>query len=114
MIIMMLMMISRRNDDDRALVVCSIIDSLFTACHIDQDLLSLILFACFLPISEKDEDLAAIAAQQYYVEYKSDMSYERLLKLIPSYIPDNAMTGAKTAERWAGMISRQHTSVSHL
>eukprot|EP00057_Strongylocentrotus_purpuratus_P025453 XP_011679927.1 PREDICTED: myosin-VIIa [Strongylocentrotus purpuratus] len=59
---------------------------------------------------DKDEDLAAIAAQQYYVEYKSDMSYERLLKLIPSYIPDNAMTGAKTAERWAGMISRQHTS----
>lgn len=51
MIIMMLMMISRRNDDDKALAVCLILDSLFTACHIDQDLLSLILFACSLPIS---------------------------------------------------------------
>ncbi|XP_071481715.1 myosin-VIIa-like [Diadema antillarum] len=59
---------------------------------------------------DKDEDLAAIAAQQYYVEYQSDMQYERLIKLVGSYIPDNSMTGAKTAERWAQMIVRQHSN----
>ncbi|XP_070539316.1 myosin-VIIa-like [Ptychodera flava] len=58
---------------------------------------------------EKDSDLAAIAAQQYYVEYGYDMVYDRLLGLLPTYIPDSAMTGSKTIERWAQMVIAEHT-----
>ncbi|XP_077987827.1 myosin-VIIa-like [Glandiceps talaboti] len=58
---------------------------------------------------EKDSDLAAIAAQQYYVEYGKDMNYDRLLGLLPTYIPDSAMTGSKTIERWAQMVIAEHT-----
>lgn len=57
---------------------------------------------------DKDNDLAAIAAQQYYVDYKSAMVPERLMKLIPTYIPESAMAGSRTLERWAQMIMAQH------
>ena len=37
---------------------------------------------------EKEEDLAMIAAQQYYIEYGTDINGERLYGLLPNYIPD--------------------------
>lgn len=54
---------------------------------------------------DKEEDLAMIAAQQYYIEYGSDLNTERLLGLLPSYIPDYCLTnGDKSIERWATLI----------
>ncbi|XP_022095227.1 myosin-VIIa-like isoform X1 [Acanthaster planci] len=56
---------------------------------------------------DKDSDLAGIAAQQYYVGYGEEMIYDRLTNLLPTYIPDNSMTGSKTVERWAQMVMNE-------
>ena len=56
--------------------------------------------------------MAGIAAQQYYVDYGADMHYERLINLIPTYIPDSSMTGSKTLERWAQMVLNELKNVS--
>lgn len=54
---------------------------------------------------DKEEDLAMIAAQQYYIEYSSDMNVERLLTLLPNYIPDYCLTGVeKAVDRWAALV----------
>ncbi|XP_046447605.1 myosin-VIIa-like isoform X1 [Daphnia pulex] len=51
---------------------------------------------------DKEEDLAMIAAQQYFIEYGSDISIDRLLTLLPNYIPDYCLsTGDKAIDRWA-------------
>ena len=51
---------------------------------------------------DKDDDLAMIAAQQYYIEYGADINMERLLTLLPNYIPDYCLSsGDKAIERWA-------------
>ncbi|NWX32387.1 MYO7A protein, partial [Notiomystis cincta] len=52
--------------------------------------------------------LAELASQQYYVDYGSEMVLERLLNLIPSYIPDREMTASKTVEKWAQLIIAAH------
>ncbi|XP_041317855.1 unconventional myosin-VIIa isoform X7 [Pyrgilauda ruficollis] len=54
------------------------------------------------------EDLAELASQQYYVDYGSEMVLERLLNLIPSYIPDREITASKTVEKWAQLIIAAH------
>lgn len=54
---------------------------------------------------DKEEDLAMIAAQQYYIEYNSEINNERLLGLLPNYIPDYCLTnGDKSLDRWATLI----------
>lgn len=51
---------------------------------------------------DKEEDLAMIAAQQYFIEYGNDISIDRLLTLLPNYIPDYCLsTGDKAIDRWA-------------
>ncbi|KAK7597849.1 hypothetical protein V9T40_010074 [Parthenolecanium corni] len=51
---------------------------------------------------DKEEDLAMIAAQQYYIEFCSELNSERLLTLLPNYIPDYCLTnGDKSIDRWA-------------
>ncbi|XP_078246337.1 unconventional myosin-VIIa isoform X6 [Pogona vitticeps] len=57
---------------------------------------------------DKEEDLAELASQQYYVDYGSEMVLERLLNLIPSYIPDREITPSKTIEKWAQYIIAAH------
>lgn len=57
------------------------------------------------------EDLAELASQQYYVDYGSEILVERLLSLIPSYIPDREISSAKTVERWAQFIMAAHKKV---
>lgn len=69
------------------------------------------LFLC--PVSvQKEEDLAELASQQYYVDYGSEILQDRLLSLIPSYIPDREITSTKTAEKWAQLIITAHKKVS--
>ncbi|KOB75157.1 Myosin-VIIa [Operophtera brumata] len=54
---------------------------------------------------DKEEDLAMIAAQQYYIEYGQDMNNERLYTLLPNYIPDYCLTGVeKAVDRWGTLV----------
>lgn len=59
----------------------------------------------------KEEDLAELASQQYYVDYGSEILQDRLLSLIPSYIPDREITSTKTAEKWVQLIVSAHKKV---
>ena len=53
---------------------------------------------------EKEEDLAMIAAQQYFIEYGTDMNSDRLLGLLPNYIPDYCLTADKPPDHWHSLI----------
>lgn len=54
---------------------------------------------------DKDEDLSMIAAQQYYIEFGSDMNTDRLFNNLTSYIPDYCVSaGDKAIDRWAGLV----------
>ncbi|CAK6979855.1 unconventional myosin-VIIa isoform X4, partial [Scomber scombrus] len=54
------------------------------------------------------DDLAELASQQYYVDYGSEILLERLLSLIPSYIPDREISSSRTVEKWAHVIMAAH------
>ncbi|KAF1393529.1 hypothetical protein PFLUV_G00016940 [Perca fluviatilis] len=54
------------------------------------------------------DDLAELASQQYYVDYGSEILLERLLSLIPSYIPDREVSTSRTVEKWAHFIMAAH------
>ncbi|XP_041851791.1 myosin VIIAa isoform X1 [Melanotaenia boesemani] len=57
--------------------------------------------------SDRD-DLAELASQQYYIDYGSEILLERLLSLIPSYIPDREISTSRTVEKWAHFIMAAH------
>ena len=49
----------------------------------------------------QNEDMATIAAQQYYIEYGSDFTQERLQNLLPTYLPDQVLhAGSKVISYW--------------
>ncbi|XP_034024425.1 unconventional myosin-VIIa-like [Thalassophryne amazonica] len=54
------------------------------------------------------DDLAELASQQYYVDYGSEILLERLLSLIPSYIPDREISTSRTVEKWTHFIMAAH------
>lgn len=61
---------------------------------------------------DKEEDLAMIAAQQYYIEYHVDMNVDRLFTLLPNYIPDYCLTGIdKAIERWGHLVLQAYKKV---
>lgn len=61
---------------------------------------------------DKEEDLAMIAAQQYYIEYGNDMNVERLFTLLPNYIPDYCLTDVDNAiERWGHLVLQAYKKV---
>ncbi|ELT99384.1 hypothetical protein CAPTEDRAFT_226057 [Capitella teleta] len=49
---------------------------------------------------EKDDDLAMIAAQQYYIDYGPDLRIERLQSLLASYIPDQSLQANRALNYW--------------
>lgn len=54
-----------------------------------------------------------IAAQQYYIEFCSELNSERLLTLLPNYIPDYCLTnGDKSIDRWATLTHLAYKKVS--
>ncbi|KAE8294893.1 Unconventional myosin-VIIa [Larimichthys crocea] len=57
------------------------------------------------------DDLSELASQQYYIDYGSEILLERLLSLIPSYIPDREISTAKSVEKWAHFIMAAHKKV---
>lgn len=73
-----------------------------------DDLVTALTWLVWFP---QEEDLAELASQQYYVDYGSEMVLERLLNLIPSYIPDREITASKTVEKWAQLIIAAHKKV---
>ena len=48
----------------------------------------------------QQEDMATIAAQQYYVDYGLDLTLERLASLLPSYLPDSYIGIQKDVNFW--------------
>jgi myosin-7 len=60
---------------------------------------------------DKEDDLAMIAAQQYYIDYGEVLNPERLQALLPSYcVPDYYLNNgsAKSVERWVQTIMNAH------
>ncbi|KAG7484391.1 hypothetical protein MATL_G00048760 [Megalops atlanticus] len=57
---------------------------------------------------DQEEDLVALASQQYYVDYGANIQQERLLSLISSYIPDREISSSKNMEKWAQLIMTAH------
>ncbi|XP_069105456.1 myosin-VIIa-like isoform X1 [Argopecten irradians] len=53
---------------------------------------------------DKDDDLAMIAAQQYYIEYGCNANPERLQSLLPSYVPDSSLQKPNAVGFWINMI----------
>lgn len=54
---------------------------------------------------EKEDDLAMLAAQQYYIEFGTELKPEHLLGLLPNYIPDYCLQGGeKSIERWVNLV----------
>ena len=60
----------------------------------------------------QNEDLAALAAQQYYVELGEQMNPERLNRMIPSVIPDSYLAGPGAQDKWMSMIIASFKKVS--
>ncbi|KAI1285881.1 Myosin-VIIa [Halotydeus destructor] len=59
---------------------------------------------------DKEEDLAMIAAQQYYIEYGDKLDLEKLLASLSSYIPDHCLNSSELSlERWANLIAGAFT-----
>lgn len=53
-----------------------------------------------------------IAAQQYYIEYCSDLNVDRLYNLLPSYIPDYCLASAdKAIDRWGQLVVQAYKKV---
>ncbi|XP_076323728.1 myosin-VIIa-like isoform X2 [Tachypleus tridentatus] len=51
---------------------------------------------------EKEEDLAMMAAQQYYVEHGTNMNTSKLHSLLPNYLPEYCLEASdKAIEKWA-------------
>jgi myosin-7 len=64
---------------------------------------------------DKEEDLAMIAAQQYYIDYGDMLNQDRLQALLPTYcVPDYYLNNgsAKTLERWVQTVMNAHKKVS--
>ncbi|XP_053505469.1 unconventional myosin-VIIa [Ictalurus furcatus] len=57
---------------------------------------------------DREEDLAELASQQYYIDYGPEILQERLLSLITSYIPDREINASRTVEKWAQVIISVH------
>lgn len=45
------------------------------------------------------------------MDYGSEMILERLLNLVPTYIPDREITPLKTLEKWAQLAIAAHKKV---
>lgn len=56
------------------------------------------------------ENYADIASQQYYIEYTKEFKRERVLELLPSYIPDH-MLAPKSKESWLNLIQNYHSQL---
>ena len=62
---------------------------------------------------DKEEDLAMIGAQQYYIDYGDTMVLEKLISSLSNYIPDHCfVSNEKSIEKWANLIVNAYKKVS--
>lgn len=55
-----------------------------------------------------------MAAKQYYVEYGKEMLPDRLLNLLPSYLPESQLQGGRVGlEKWAHLVMNCHKKVRY-
>ena len=57
--------------------------------------------------------MAALAAQQYYIEFGTELSQERLVALLPVSIPDSHLAAAGAQDKWVQMIATVFAKVQH-
>lgn len=65
----------------------------------------------------QDEELAEIAAQQYYIEYGAHLKKDKLCEMLENYIPKSSLQGAKPSkaiDKWATMVSNSFKKVRYL
>lgn len=56
-----------------------------------------------------------IAAQQYYIEYDTDLVIDRLYGLLPNYIPDYCLNGIeKAVERWGTLVIQAYKKCNYV
>ena len=55
--------------------------------------------------------MASLAAQQYYVEFGSDLNTDRINSLLPQFIPDSCLAGSGMKEKWFNMIVKAYKEV---
>jgi len=55
---------------------------------------------------DKEEDLAMIAAQQYYVDNGQELQSEKLSTALTNYIPDFSLNSSdRSVEKWANLVT---------
>lgn len=55
----------------------------------------------------QEDDLAMIAAQQYYIEHGNVIHMDRLSNLLPSYIPDSSLTKPNAMNQLMNMVTQK-------
>ena len=61
---------------------------------------------------EKPDDLAMLAAQQYFVDWGTNMTPEQLSKHLPQYIPDFCITVDKPITYWTQLTLKAYEKVA--
>jgi myosin-7 len=52
----------------------------------------------------RNEDLAALVAQQYYIEHGTEFAKDKVIHMLPSIIPDSLLAGSSN-DKWAQMVA---------
>ena len=60
---------------------------------------------------EKPDDLAMLAAQQYFVDWGTNMTSDQLSKHLPQYIPDFCITVDKPITYWTQLTLKAYEKV---
>jgi hypothetical protein len=58
--------------------------------------------------STQDQDLAVLAARQYFTEYGSEISEEGLEGVLPSYIPADRRQQPESNKMWRRLVTKAH------
>ncbi|CAG5130123.1 unnamed protein product, partial [Candidula unifasciata] len=53
---------------------------------------------------DKDEDIAMLAAQQYFIEYGQNIEIQRLQSLLPTYIPESCLQKPNSLQMWMNAV----------
>lgn len=63
-------------------------------------------------ISMQKQELAEIAANEYYITHGSHLDRSLLVSLLPSYLPDKALEGAGALEAWADLVEEAFRQIT--
>ena len=64
---------------------------------------------------DKEDDLAMIAAQQFYIDYGANLQPQALSEALGKYLPDFALNESVAAyERWMALVTNAFRRVNRL